>query len=187
MPPPSTPSDFVRHCHELAATRPDAVAYTWLHDGEDEESSLTFGELDLHARKIAAHLEDRGLRGSRVLLIYSPGLEFVAAFVGCLYAGVVAVPLNAPRNAQTAATLLGIVRHAAPALALTDAALLEATAGQRKLFGPLEFLATDGLSLAAGEGWRPRAVAPDDLAFLKSELRDATNESEGGDQAEAGS
>ena len=58
---------------------------------------LTRGELDRRARALAARLQARGLAGRRALLLYPPGLEFIAAFFGCLYAGVVAVPAYPPR------------------------------------------------------------------------------------------
>ena len=91
------PPDFVAHCRELARTRGQELAYTWLRDGEVEQASLTFAELDAEARKVAAQLAARGLAGERALLMYSPGLEFIAAFLGCFYAGVVAVPPRARR------------------------------------------------------------------------------------------
>ena len=54
------------------------------------------------ARAIAARLGAEGLAGERALLAFPPGLEFLAAFFGCLYAGVVAVPAYPPRPNRTA-------------------------------------------------------------------------------------
>ncbi|HYH44501.1 MAG TPA: AMP-binding protein, partial [Thermoanaerobaculia bacterium] len=70
----------------------EARAYTFLEDGEAEGASLTFREVGEKARAIGARLQSLGLSGERVLLLYPPGLEFVTAFLGCLYGGVVAVP-----------------------------------------------------------------------------------------------
>ncbi len=72
---------------ERAGERPDRLAYTYLADDGGEESRLTYAALDARARAIAATLQRRVGRGERALLLYPQGLEFVAAFFGCLYAG----------------------------------------------------------------------------------------------------
>ncbi len=74
-----------------ADDRPDKHAYSFLADGEVETQRLTFGELDRQARTIAANLQERGLEGERALLLYPSGLDFIAGFFGCLYAGTIAV------------------------------------------------------------------------------------------------
>src|SRR5262249_44271302 len=68
-------------------------AYTFLPDGEREAATLTFGELHRRALTIAAGLRSVARPGGRALLLYPPGLDYVCGFFGCLYAGVVAVPL----------------------------------------------------------------------------------------------
>jgi acyl-CoA synthetase (AMP-forming)/AMP-acid ligase II len=153
----------VDHCRELALTRGGETAYTWLRDGDVEEGSLSFARLDAEARRIAGELQLRGLAGERALLLYSPGLEFIAAFLGCLYAGVVAVPLSTPRNELAAATLLGIARHAAPAILLTDSA----TSARFSALARLEVLATDLVPPEAAASWRPSTLRPESLAFLQ--------------------
>src|SRR5262245_52670342 len=86
-----------------AEREPERLAYRFLADGEEEEGSLTYAELDLRARALAAQLEKLGAyggrpaRGERALLLYPASLDYVVAFYGCLYAGVVAVPAYPPR------------------------------------------------------------------------------------------
>jgi len=87
-----------------ALHQPDQIAFTFLKDGETEEISLTYGELDRQARVIAAQLQSLGVTSERALLLYPPGLEFIAAFFGCLYAEVVAVPAYPPRSNQNFST-----------------------------------------------------------------------------------
>jgi len=79
-----------------AVARPSDPAFTFLDNGETESDHLTFQELDRDARAIAALLQARTRVGDRALLLYPPGLDFVRAFMGCLYAGVVAVPVDPP-------------------------------------------------------------------------------------------
>src|SRR2546423_14967586 len=87
-----------------AADQPDATAYMFLDD-RDGEQQLTFGELDRRARMIAARLQLELKPGDRALLVYPAGLEFISAFFGCLYAGVVAVPATYPQPKRPMARL----------------------------------------------------------------------------------
>ncbi len=78
-----------------AQYQPDSPAYIFLQNGETESGTLTYGELDQQARAIASHLQ--AWQGERALLLYPSGLEFITAFFGCLYAGVVAVSVYPPK------------------------------------------------------------------------------------------
>ncbi len=92
--------------------QPEDVAFTYLVDGEDEQVHLTYRELDRQARAIGAWLEAHGLVGQRALLLYPAGLEFIAAFFGCLYAGVVAVPVYPPRRNRSLGRIQAIADDA---------------------------------------------------------------------------
>ena len=78
-------TSLVELLHWRAVLKPEQKAYSFLLDGEVEASYLTYGELDRQARSIAALLQSCGVKsGERGLLLYPPGLEFIAAFFGCL-------------------------------------------------------------------------------------------------------
>src|SRR5262245_57815141 len=66
-------------------------------DDDGPVAALSYGELDLRARALGVRLQELGLKGERALLVHPPGLEFLVAFFGCLYGGVVAVPAYPPR------------------------------------------------------------------------------------------
>ena len=78
---------------DKSINQPNHTAYTFLADGENESGSCTYQELDLQARAIAVQLLTKVQPGDRALLVYpyTAGLEFIASFLGCLYAGVIAV------------------------------------------------------------------------------------------------
>src|SRR5581483_3609542 len=84
-----------------ALNQPDQRAYTYLVDGETEEMSMTYAQLDRGARAIAASLQARARPGERALLLYQPGLDYIAAFMGCLYAGMIAVPAYPPSSPRS--------------------------------------------------------------------------------------
>ncbi|HTE47151.1 MAG TPA: fatty acyl-AMP ligase [Gemmatimonadaceae bacterium] len=152
----------------------DVTAYTFLVDGEREGSRITYGDLDRRARAIAVALADRGVRpGDRALLLYPPGLDFIAAFFGCAYAGVVAVPSFPPHPAQLARTLPRLVAVAGDAQlsAILSTREIVENANAMVRFAPIlgqnPWIATDAVPSDAADLWRDPALLPDALAFLQ--------------------
>src|SRR3954449_12586280 len=72
-----------------AAEQGDDLAYAFLADGESIKDQLTYADLDRRAARIGGALRARGACGRPVLLLYPPGLDYVAAFFGCVYAGAI--------------------------------------------------------------------------------------------------
>ncbi len=121
---PKTLVDLLRW---RAVTQPDERAYTFLKDGEKKEIHLTYGDLDRRAKAVANMLVRKGLSGERALLIYPPGLDYIIGFFGCMYAGVIAVPVYPPdpnRLNRSLPRLQAIVRDAQSTVALTTDSIL---------------------------------------------------------------
>jgi len=168
--PPSTLVELLR---ARAAAEPERLAYRFLLDGETAEASLTCGELDRGARAIAAQLQAEAAPGERALILCQPGLDYIAAYFGCLYAGVVAVPVYAPhptRLERAVDKLRSIVRSCRPAAFLTTAAYVpwaEALLLGDADFRALRLLPVDALAADGERAWRPPAIGPETLAFLQ--------------------
>ncbi len=107
-----------------ADTVPNLVACTFLPDGEGEETNWTFGALDRAARAAALQLLSVARPGGRVLLVHPMGPEFFVAFLGCLYAGLIAVPAPLPRANQTLDSLDALARDCGATVAATTADVL---------------------------------------------------------------
>src|SRR5688572_16913581 len=88
---------FVDLIQRRRTDRPEHCPFRFLADGESDEIRMTYVELDRQARAITAWLQRSRNVGDRAILIYPPGLEYISAFFGCLYAGVIAVPAYLPR------------------------------------------------------------------------------------------
>ncbi|XXY48792.1 amino acid adenylation domain-containing protein [Sorangium sp. So ce269] len=114
---------------QRAARQPDRTAYIFLSDKGRREERLTYAELDREARKTAAFLLGLGAPGDRVVLLYPPGLEYIVSFMGCLYAGMIAVPLYPPRRNQKIFRVEEIFKNARPVAAVTCASLYETVSG----------------------------------------------------------
>ncbi|HEX2268845.1 MAG TPA: amino acid adenylation domain-containing protein, partial [Pyrinomonadaceae bacterium] len=140
---------------------PTLTAYRFLAD-EESETSITYGALDLRARAVAALLQNRGLQGERVLLVYPPGLDFIAAFFGCLYAGAVAVPVSLPQAKRGLGRFQAIASDAQAAGALTTQQILSRIDRLQ-----LQWLTSDDLSNDKAAQWREPATNGDALAYLQ--------------------
>lgn len=98
---------------------PDLVAFRFLVDGEDQVKEITFSELDRRAKAIGAELVAQGFKGRPALLLFPPGLEFVEAFFGCHYAGVIPVPAYPPRRNRNMGRINAISENCQAAVALS--------------------------------------------------------------------
>lgn len=153
-----------------ALQQPDKRVYTFLVDGETEAVHLTYGELDRQARTIGALLQSLWVSGERALLLYPPGLEYIAAFFGCLYAGVVAVPAYPPRLNRSMSRFQAIVADAQTTVALTTTSILSSILRQFAHVPELKalcWLPTDNVTSGLTEEWQEPAVSRDTLAFLQ--------------------
>src|SRR4030095_13370478 len=122
---PQESSSLVQLVRSRAMQQPSATAFVFLDNGERESDRMSFSELDTRARQIAAALQQTAEPGARALLLYPQGLDFVAAFFGCLYAGVVAVPAKAPGANRRSARLQTMLADAEPVVALAPRAIYE--------------------------------------------------------------
>lgn len=149
---------------------PDKVAYTFLADGETETDTLTYRLLDQRARAIAAKLQSCSVMGDRVLLIYPSGLEFITAFFGCLYAGVLAVPAYPPRQNHHLSRLESIVFNSQAKIVLTTTSVLAIIKNKtitNQILNKLTWLETDTIPTNLASDWQEPIIDRNSLAFLQ--------------------
>lgn len=149
---------------------PDKVAFTFLQDGAGSDNSWTYQVLDEKARSIAAQLQEQKLQGERALLLYPQGLEFIAAFLGCLYAGVIAVPAYPPRANHSMLRLSAIALDAEASIALTTQAVwstIQPQLAKSPALQCLPWLATDTICSSLASEWKDIEFSADTLAFLQ--------------------
>jgi acyl-CoA synthetase (AMP-forming)/AMP-acid ligase II len=163
----ATPVHLLRHRAEAA---PQRVAYRFAPDRGGSEKMLSAGELDQAARALAVELQGTLEPGARVLLIYPPGLDFVIAWFGCLYAQMIAVPVPGPERAAELSRLRAVATNCGASLVLTNremhARMLDLAAGQELLSGS-SVHCTDALDLGLSARWRGPSARPGDIAFLQ--------------------
>jgi acyl-CoA synthetase (AMP-forming)/AMP-acid ligase II len=168
--PGHNPTSLVEILRRRALRQPDKLAYTYLEDGEKQETNLTYAELHRKAMAIGALLQDLGMQGERALLLYPPGLDYIASFFGCLYAGVVAVPAYPPRLNRPVPRIQAIVADSDAKAALTTSAILENIESRFEHapdLAALEWRNTEKLSADLEADWLETPVKADTLAFIQ--------------------
>ncbi|MGK9165219.1 AMP-binding protein [Inquilinus limosus] len=151
---------------ERARSTPTATAVSFLSypNGQQQTRILSYSQLDRRAGSIAARLLERAAPGDRILLAHDPGLAFVEAFFGCLYAGLVAVPL-APTHARDPVRMAAVARDAgAQVLLLTGAQVARFSVPEDS---PLTILDSESLAETEGHAFLEAHPDRDPLAFLQ--------------------
>jgi len=177
---PGDISSFVELLRHRAAEAPDWVAYAFLQDGINEETQITLGRLELRARAIAAELQAMGSAGENVLLLYPPGLEYIAGFFGCLFAKAVGIPAYPPFHKHQAKRISSILRDSRATVVLTQSSVL--LEGKLEALGlldvsqdsvttsshqPIRTLVTDLVPDERAVAWQDPGAGPEELAFLQ--------------------
>jgi 8-amino-7-oxononanoate synthase len=148
----------------------EKMVYTYLKDGESQETKLTYSELEVRAHAIAARLQSCISPGERVLLLYPPGTEFPTAFFGCLCAGMIAVPTYPPHSNQFLTSLIATVSDAGPRVALTTASTLEEyrhLIDQTPGLTALNWICTDTIPDNLANAWQEPPIGAESLAVLQ--------------------
>lgn len=161
---------------EHSVRHPERTAYRYLVTGDcdGEIQEISYGRLARRSRAIAAWLQERGLAGSRAMLLYPPGLEFVCGYLGCLAAGVVAVPGVPPRgraqNHRALTRMRRLIADADAQVILGCREVIEALTGLTEHLPELADLtcvATEDIPDDAAGAWREPALTADSVAFLQ--------------------
>jgi acyl-CoA synthetase (AMP-forming)/AMP-acid ligase II/alkanesulfonate monooxygenase SsuD/methylene tetrahydromethanopterin reductase-like flavin-dependent oxidoreductase (luciferase family) len=168
--PAAVADSLVALVRRQADRSPDDVAFGFVPSGDGEPSTLSRAGLETEARRIASLLAGRIAPGARALLVFEPGLDFLAAFFGALFAGVIAVPVFPPLPPRFAGFdhLERVQRDAGAEAILTSSALSEladSVPGGRERLRNVRWIVTDRDGDA--EAWRDPGVTSSTIAFLQ--------------------
>ncbi len=163
-------SNWVDMVQYRAQVQPEDSAFIYLTDGVSNELLLTNRELDRRSRAIGAWIEKHNLSGERVLLLYPPGLDFIAAFFGCLYGGAIAVPVYPPKRNRSMLRIEAVANSARAKLALTTDEVLKRVnelISETPDLTRIPWLATTSLPAGLEDEWSSPGVDSETLAFLQ--------------------
>ncbi|HEY2361104.1 MAG TPA: condensation domain-containing protein, partial [Candidatus Angelobacter sp.] len=158
-------NEVLRWRAEHDSTQP---AFTFLKESCEEEAQWSYAKLDHAARAIAGRLQKSVSIGQRILLLFPPSLEFVAAFWGCLYAGAIAVPAYPVRSPANLQRLKNIVQDCQPSAVLTTRrGLLRMKHAIDGDLAALEWIETDSLAQELADAWQEPQISRDSIALLQ--------------------
>jgi amino acid adenylation domain-containing protein len=154
-----------------AAHHPDRMAYTFLDDGLSDQHCLTYGELDVKVKQLAAKLQSTTAKGDRAVLLYASGIDYIIAFFACLYAGLIAVPAYPPSNNRHMPRLRAILEDSRAVLILTTQQVAVKMRQFPDMTGDLlgkQWLQTDVVEHTTDvSAWHQPILQAKDLAFLQ--------------------
>lgn len=162
--------DLIPLINLRASQTPNKLAYIFLKNGDNQEQDITYQQLAQSSKVIAAKLQSSVPEGTLALLLYPQQLEFITVFLGCLYAGVVAIPAYPPKRNQKLSRLEVIIRDAQPQIILTTSSILETI---KEKFSNLldlstvQWLATDNLNNYDELNWTYPNISSNSLAFIQ--------------------
>jgi acyl-CoA synthetase (AMP-forming)/AMP-acid ligase II len=165
----SNRSDFVGHFRDRVSEHDEKDALIFLADASSGVTarSLSYRELDRRARRVAGWLAGQTKVGDRAILLFVPGPEFMVGFLGCLYAGVIAVPAPMPDSGgRGLSRLVGIAADAEVRVVLCENAVADAVAAWTQSNG-LAYAAVDALEEGIEDAWQMPDIDASTVAFLQ--------------------
>ncbi|MEE2732357.1 MAG: AMP-binding protein [Pseudomonadota bacterium] len=148
-----------------------AVYANFLNSDGEMDEQLTFRELHQSACLIGASLREQGLAGRTVLLLFLPGLDYIRAFFGCLYAGAIPVPAYPPTGTKDLQRLGKIAMDCHAGAILSNSGLLPQVTGWQSGLGitwDVPRICVDHLLWTdMPDEFIPFQAQPEDIAFLQ--------------------
>ncbi len=168
--------EVLRH---RASVTPQTVLYSFIEDGKDRKSEFTYSQLDERAKAIASYLQTKTNKNDRALLLYQPGLDYIEAFMGCLYAGVVPVPAYPP-DGRNLKRLLHVINNANAAIALSTESIYTNVSHlsengasdlirkeSSEFIQNIQWHLSDTIATEESKNWNETSITKNDVAFLQ--------------------
>lgn len=163
----SAAATLVDMLRRRAQTYQDKIAFSFSYEGDDaNRTQVSYRDLDLKARSIAAELQSRGAAGERVLVLCRPGLDHIAGYFGCLYAGAVAVPVHERLAPRLSSVVPDANARFALGISATHHEIVAALDSVNEGRG-LHWLLTDEIDDDRATAWAPGAGDPEAIAMIQ--------------------
>lgn len=151
------------------ANQAQQKAYQFLSDASNEQW-LTYAELDLKAKHIGSFLQSIRAPGERVLLFFQPGLDYITAFFGCLYGGMIAVPSYPPKTNSHDLRTSTLINDAGASVVLSTEGILSKLGRmleRQPALKELQWIDTNNIPAGYAEKWHRPDALRGDIAYLQ--------------------
>ncbi|HEX7826489.1 MAG TPA: AMP-binding protein [Mycobacterium sp.] len=122
MPEPT----LLTNLRERAGLQPNDPAFTFTdyeQDWDGVSETLTWSQAYRRTLNVAAAVQEHGSPGDRALILAPQGLDYIAAFLGAMQAGLIAVPLSVPQVGSHDERVTAVLADTSPTVILTTSAV----------------------------------------------------------------
>ncbi len=158
---------------ERASLQPNDAAFTYTDYEQDwagVAETLTWSQAYRRALNVANEVRRHGSSGDRAVILAPQGLDYIAAFLGAIQAGFIAVPLSVPQVGSHDERVSAVLADTSPSVILTTSAVAPSvTEYVEELIGGAAptVIEIDALDLNARNGAGPRLKDAPDTAYLQ--------------------
>jgi acyl-CoA synthetase (AMP-forming)/AMP-acid ligase II/acyl carrier protein len=157
---------FEKNCQRF----PNKVLYYFLEDGYNETSRITYREMNTRARALAGYLQQHYRKGDRALLLFPPGIEFIASLFGCFYAGIIAVPAYPPRKNRMFDRFESILQDCSPSCILTTGKIhsdILKNFSEEECLKGIQYVEYEEVADTLAEDWKDPELTGEDITLLQ--------------------
>lgn len=163
-------STLIDLLNDRVIDHPNKIAFNYLVEGEGSEVTISYEQLISESKRIAAYLQNDGFTGKQALIMYPFGLEYIKLFLGCLFAGVIPVPVYPPTLSRNLNRIRSIMRDASTDIIITTSHLYSKVLknfSEETFVLEIEWICIDELVLPKEEQWTRPIINGDSVAFLQ--------------------
>ncbi len=159
--------------HGRASLRPHDVAFSFTNYDDDwagVPESLTWSQLSRRTLNVARELDLHGSVGDRAVILAPQSLDYIAAFLGSMQAGLIAVPLTLPHRGSSHERITAVLADTSPSVVLTTSAVAEDIAEyvhQARLDAVPKIVEIDSMNLDVDGGTSVRTADLPSTAYLQ--------------------
>lgn len=155
-----------------AENEPEKEAFTYLIDGENESINWNYRDLKNAVAYVSNEISNKFKKNDRILLMFEPGLAFIAAYLATISCGAIAVPCHPPMGSRQIKRLLDMIQNCQPSVILYSD-FIQKSSPQLSQFTSMaqamgiQLVAVDVPANPVEQKWLRPELNPDDLAMLQ--------------------
>ncbi|MCF6171642.1 MAG: AMP-binding protein [Bacteroidales bacterium] len=163
-------STYIEVIRNRVKADPEHVVFRFLNDGITESESLTYRQLETRSKALGAAMQKLSGKGERVLLLFPPGLAYVASLFACFYSGMIAVPAYPPRRNRSLQRIHTIVEDSGVTVSLISRQVyndIERNFAEDQLLKNIHWIVYDDVADGQASHWQEVEILPGDTALLQ--------------------
>lgn len=150
--------------------QPDHIVFRFLEDGINETDSFTYKRLETRSKALGAELQKYGNKGDRVLLLFPPGLDYIASMFSCFYSGFIAVPAYPPRRNRKIHRLNTIIQDSGSSICIISRQVfsdIERNFADHENLRDIKWIIYEDVTDDLSGEFKETEILPDDIALLQ--------------------